>query len=1538
VVCGVKFTDEGVSNPWRILRDKGLQSLIRFANIHGDNGLYDYLSSTTNQVAVHSSCHSQYTNKRHLQHSHPSADQEPSKKLRSTTPDFDWKQHCFLCGEQLHIDPRHPERSDGRQAQTLEIHQSVMTKCLERNDQWALEVRGRLETCNDLPAVEAVYHKGCHRDFFQGRVRCQDTTTTDEVRSILNTKRTSMKDAFDRTCDWLENSADELYTVPELHAKMVEFAGGVEGSYSLRHFQSLLQERYGETLVISDVRGRQNVVCFRNLAKRIIHDKWYDEREKTVESESQRIVIAAARLIKASILEASYSVDEYPPNSTLKDPELLKECVPELVKIFMEKLVNDELKQVAIGHSLMQAVRPRSVIAPVLFALGVSLDHCFGSELLLKLLSRLGFCVSYDEVCRYKQSVLQQDHGQEELDSFPDAFTQWAADNVDHNVATLDGLGTFHGMGVIAMSVQHSSGSLRSGSFGEKPVVRCKRVQVNQLIKHRGIKLHHYCAPEVSPFKQLCLKPRTDLKSLSTISPCVNLDLLWHVGWFFRDASNPRPCWSGFMQDVIQGIHPPSADFRLLPIIDLNPNDRSCIYSTLVFVEEQAKRLNMPVACLTFDQPLWIKAVEIVAADRLNVVCRLGGFHMLMSFLGSIGSLMAGSGLAEALECIYGPNTTKQILTGKSYARAVRGHVLVESSLYVLLLRLLLDPDDSSSSAESAVLKHSDIAVLRASYDKLVETGISIRNTECDSDAEDSILSNQTVTKLSELVATKMDSLSAASRTAKLWMLYLRCVKTLKLFIRAERTGDFKLHVHSVSEMLNLFAATGHANYAKSGRLYLQLLCDLEERHEWLYSMFNDNGYHTVRRSDRTWAGLSTDLVIEQVMMKSLKSRGGLTHGRGMTESVRLQWVHSMHKCADVYAAVVTLTGLADSDNTGHVELGKSRSSRDSQDLLKLIAWFAGNSPYHLTDERLCSLGTGLVASETDKIDCDAADEVGGRIMTKMDNVPVSDVSIRKSDQVRTLAVLEKNVNVGKTKLVIDSSTLFCRLLMLLERSEDRSLDLESYFKYELTATPTSLFTSTGMRKTTKSALMKEILKTETSMSSATNDDTEEVSKVQQDYAKRFVIDGGCLLHKVKWMQNGTYCDILQQYVRFVHTHYGSDVAVVFDGYCNGPSTKDHEHMRRSTKCAADVILDEEKPSHRDQSAFLANENNKEAFVLLLIDHLQAAGITVNQALNDADTLIAETALEIAASVGPVTVVADDTDVLILLIHHFRPSMSDIFMLSVLSSRRSGRTLVMSIRQLTSKLGDSIVRRLLTIHAVSGCDTTCALFGYGKARVLKKIGNSEYALSLVDRMEDSTENESVSQAGVKLLVFLYGGKEDESLNHLRFVSHMNQLASTRLRPCPERLPPTERAAHFHILRVYLQVMQWKLLMRDGLNPVEWGWKLVDGKYSPVETDLDPAPDNLLNILRCKCKSDTPHACSSRICSCVKHGLRCVPACKHCYGELCQNVQPVVVEYTEKSDEEELEVDDSATAVAEDSLQFDSPWWNLEEEVVDEATK
>ena len=57
--------------------------------------------------------------------------------------------------------------------------------------------------------------------------------------------------------------------------------------------------------------------------------------------------------------------------------------------------------------------------------------------------------------------------------------------------------------------------------------------------------------------------------------------------------------------------------------------------------------------------------------------------------------------------------------------------------------------------------------------------------------------------------------------------------------------------------------------------------------------------------------------------------------------------------------------------------------------------------------------------------------------------------------------------------------------------------------------------------------------------------------------------------------------------------------------------------------------------------------------------HLEANSFIVNQCAGDADTAIVETALEYAALGTEVTLVADDMDVLVLLMHHWKEHMAD---------------------------------------------------------------------------------------------------------------------------------------------------------------------------------------------------------------------------------------------------------------------------------------
>ena len=75
-----------------------------------------------------------------------------------------------------------------------------------------------------------------------------------------------------------------------------------------------------------------------------------------------------------------------------------------------------------------------------------------------------------------------------------------------------------------------------------------------------------------------------------------------------------------------------------------------------------------------------------------------------------------------------------------------------------------------------------------------------------------------------------------------------------------------QLRLQAVSEMLPYFAASGHNLYVKCVRLCLQSMRNLRDDHPAVYRDFV-SGLHVVRRSDCLWAGLSTDLVIEQELM-----------------------------------------------------------------------------------------------------------------------------------------------------------------------------------------------------------------------------------------------------------------------------------------------------------------------------------------------------------------------------------------------------------------------------------------------------------------------------------------------------------------------------------------------------------------------------------------------------------------------------------------------------------------------------------------------
>jgi len=181
---------------------------------------------------------------------------------------------------------------------------------------------------------------------------------------------------------------------------------------------------------------------------------------------------------------------------------------------------------------------------------------------------------------------------------------------------------------------------------------------------------------------KLKFKPILQLASVHSLPSAISYNQIWQFNWFFSSPADPRPNWAGFMQEVTSGFSIQREDsINFLPIIDLNPSDENCIYSTLIFVIDQAKQMNVKTPCITFDQPLWLKATGIIEEAGLDIVCRLGGFHTMMSFLGSMGELMNGSGLVDLFAEVYAELTVTHIMSGKAVSRALRAHFLAESAV-----------------------------------------------------------------------------------------------------------------------------------------------------------------------------------------------------------------------------------------------------------------------------------------------------------------------------------------------------------------------------------------------------------------------------------------------------------------------------------------------------------------------------------------------------------------------------------------------------------------------------------------------------------------------------------------------------------------------------------------------------------------------------------------------------------------------------------------------------------------------------------------
>ena len=377
--------------------------------------------------------------------------------------------------------------------------------------------------------------------------------------------------------------------------------------------------------------------------------------------EKETIIQMAASIIRDDIIMSVFDLSEY---STLEDTQNGSSMIPESLKLFLQKLLDPKGKATtavsrrctAIAHSVIAACRPRSFISPVLLAIAVYIHRKYASRELIDILSSISFADDYREVKRFENSLISSGEPSYGLNG----FTQFVFDNADFNIATLTGHNTFHAMGGVAYVTP-------SGIVEKSPVKRTMQLLSAAAVGTFGqIPIKTFSKPAVPALQSVTMEPLqiADTHRVQTSA----FDYVWMLGYML----NLTPClpWSGFMKTVVKSEEFQTSRIETLPFINLDPSNPSTIYTALCFAQDQCDKHSLKICPVTFDQPLYQKASEIVAAsqDLDKVVVRLGGFHLLMSYLGSIGQIMTWSGLEDLWGQVYAKTFVVPMITGHAFS------------------------------------------------------------------------------------------------------------------------------------------------------------------------------------------------------------------------------------------------------------------------------------------------------------------------------------------------------------------------------------------------------------------------------------------------------------------------------------------------------------------------------------------------------------------------------------------------------------------------------------------------------------------------------------------------------------------------------------------------------------------------------------------------------------------------------------------------------------------------------------------------------
>lgn len=552
-------------------------------------------------------------------------------------------------------------------------------------------------------------------------------------------------------------------------------------------------------------------------------------------------------------------------------------------------------------------------------------------------------CISYDEVQRCRTSLasytIETCKSSVPLPSHfdPVKFTTAAFDNFDHEEATESGMNGTHD--TVAVLFQEKSETIKrkpnisetninysARSFNEE--LQCQRLK--QFYKDPGpVSLpQNYSQATKSLSREVYVEVRADDMAWSLC----RMDISEAPDQINKSKNvQETPSWSAFNSFLTEDTRT-QQNVGFLPILPYPVTDFATVYTALCNFKDilfQLNQQNLPVFC---DEGVYriarqIKFLREKEFEHIHLM--LGSFHMIKIVLACIGRYIRGSGVENIFieTGAFGVGTTEQVLNGTNYARSVRGFFLLGEALQRLQLESYFENRDLKQFEQHFLS-------LQVLQDTFVEKNLAEGRAVYEHFKQNS---QELTSDFRNFVLTRCKE----SDLFNYWNNILVLIGLVQNMIRADRTGNWILHLNTVEKLQPIFHAMDRTNYARWSSVYIHDMLVLKETAPDIYNRFME-GQFTVKHSDTSFSSVGTDQALEQTINRSKKSSSGII---GSTR--KKQFVAAWDL---VYHEILAITNLyrektyLKNDNYElklHHEYSTKKNDRTEQLLTKMLQYIS---------------------------------------------------------------------------------------------------------------------------------------------------------------------------------------------------------------------------------------------------------------------------------------------------------------------------------------------------------------------------------------------------------------------------------------------------------------------------------------------------------------------------------------------------------------------------------------------------------------------